>query len=368
MARQRAFSRRRVGGKVTTDGRTRQRIVGGMFGFEEMPSPGCSPPPFLKDQDVLLADARSGISLVVEQLSPARVWVPSYLCWSVLAPIPGGKVRFYQVGYDLEITSQEWLSRVQRGDLVLLIDYFGFPCDASCAAKAKERGAWVLEDASQALLSEVCGRAGDFVVFSPRKFVGVPDGGVVTVNCDMEFGEVSLESPPTDWWLRALSACILRREFDVHGGDRRWYELSRRTNAEGPIGHYAMSELSRMLLLRGFDYAQIIRRRVRNYQLLADLLGGIALFPELPPGVVPLGFPIRVRRRDDVRQALFEHQIYPPVHWSVEKIVPDCFADSHRLSAEIMTLPCDQRYDDGDMEGMARLVRVALERHPSMST
>jgi dTDP-4-amino-4,6-dideoxygalactose transaminase len=353
---------------VTTDDRTRQRIIGGMFGFEEMPSPSCSSPPFLQDQDILLADARSGISLVVELLSPARVWVPSYLCWSVLAPIPKSKVRFYEVGHDLEITSQAWLTRAQRGDLILLIDYFGFPCDASCALAARERGAWVLEDASQALLSEGCGQVGDFVVFSPRKFVGVPDGGILTVNCDVSCDGVRFESPPADWWLRALSACILRKEFDVYGGDRRWYELSRRTNAEGPIGHYAMSELSRTLLHQGFDYAQIIRRRVRNYQLLADLLGDIALFPELPSGVVPLGFPIRVCNRDDVRQALFEHQVYPPVHWSVEKIVPDCFADSHRLSAEIMTLPCDQRYDDGDMDRMARLVRVVLERYPSVLT
>lgn len=36
------------------------------------------------------------------------------------------------------------------------------------------------------------------------------------------------------------------------------------------------------------------------------------------------------------------------------------FHDSHHLAAEIMTLPCDKRCDNGDMERMAQLVWEAL--------
>jgi hypothetical protein len=89
-------------------------------------------------------------------------------------------------------------------------------------------------------------------------------------------------------------------------------------------------------------------------------LGDIALFPGLSPEVVPLGFPIRVRNRDQIRQALFEHDIYPPVHWPIQGIVPAEFRDSHRLSAEIMTLLCDQRYSRQDMDRMAQLVLQEL--------
>ena len=122
-----------------------------------------------------------------------------------------------------------------------------------------------------------------------------------------------------------------------------------------------MSELSKSLLLHTFDYATIAQRRRENYKILAETLSAIALFPTLTTDVVPLGFPIRLENRDTIRQVLFEHQIYSPVHWPIQGIVPGRFEDSHRLAAEIMTLPCDQRYDRQDMERMAQIVWEVLE-------
>jgi hypothetical protein len=132
--------------------------------------------------------------------------------------------------------------------------------------------------------------------------------------------------------------------------------------AANPIGPYAMSELTRFLLYHSFNYEAIVQQRVNNYRLLADRLGEVAIFPELARDTVPLGFPIRVKNRDRVRQRLFEHEIYPPVHWAIQGIVPEQFTDSHRLAAEIMTLPCDQRYDNNEMEWMARLVLKELRQ------
>jgi dTDP-4-amino-4,6-dideoxygalactose transaminase len=83
------------------------------------------------------------------------------------------------------------------------------------------------------------------------------------------------------------------------------------------------------------------------------------MFPELPEGVVPLGFPIRVRPRDSIRTALFQQEIYPPVHWPLEACVPASFEASHHLADEIMTLPCDQRYDADDMRRIAAALREA---------
>jgi hypothetical protein len=117
-----------------------------------------------------------------------------------------------------------------------------------------------------------------------------------------------------------------------------------------------MSELSWTLLRYSFDYLAIAQRRVANYRLLLNKLGDIALFTHLPENVVPLGFPLRVRRRDSLRQILFDNQIYPPVHWPTQGIVPQEFSESHKLADEIMTLPCDQRYGGEDMERMASII------------
>ncbi|MGB8953607.1 MAG: hypothetical protein WCC06_13195 [Candidatus Aminicenantales bacterium] len=339
------------------------KIIGGMFGLQATPDSDASTPPFLSNRSIYLVNARSGIWLLVYQLSPQQVWCPSYLCHTILDAAKNSmtSVRFYQVNCDLAIPSFDWLNQVQQGDLVILIDYFGFSCDSTCAVQARERGAWVLEDAGQALLSGNVGQFSDFVLFSPRKFVGVPDGGILRINRDIHFQGVDFETPSPEWWLSAFLASLLRREFDVHGGTRKWFELFQKTEPNSPIGPFAMSELSKMLLLNSFDYSTITQRRVDNYQALADKLGSLALFPCLPDQIVPLGFPIRTKERDKVRQALFAHEIYPPVHWSIQGVVPEEYSDSHKLASEIMTLPCDQRYDGDDMERMARLVAEALE-------
>lgn len=340
-----------------------EQIIGGMFGLEEaLDLPGTSPP-FLKDQDICLLNARSGIALLVEFTSPKQIWMPSYLCGSMLKAVEKypSRVRFYEVDYDLTIASLDWLDSVEQGDLVIFIDYFGFACDASSAIQARERGALVLEDACQALLSKDVGQHSDFVLFSPRKFLGVPDGGILASIRETSFQQFELQGPPAEWWLNALLTTIERREFDLYGGNRHWFESYKSLKAATPIGRYAMSELTRLLLRYSFDYEVIAKRRVDNYKLLADRLEELAIFPRLPSHTVPLGFPIRVRNRDRVKEMLFDHEIYPPVHWPIQSIVPEEFNDSHRLAAEILTLPCDQRYSNGDMKRMARLVREELK-------
>lgn len=112
--------------------------------------------------------------------------------------------------------------------------------------------------------------------------------------------------------------------------------------------------------MHSIDYKAMAQKRTHNYEELARVLGTVALFPNLPPGVVPVGFPIRVEKRDMLRRMLFEHEIYPPVHRPIEELVPESHQDSHRLAASIMTLPCDQRYTMQDMERMADFVRSGL--------
>lgn len=336
------------------------RLMGGMFGLEQRLDLTPQLPPFLQGRVLLLANARSGLALVAQHLTPARVWLPSYVCASVLDALAGFRPAFYPVDYGLRLGDPRWLDDLRTGDLVVLVDYFGFPSDRACAERARARGAWVLEDACQALLTEGLGQAADFVLLSPRKFLGVPDGGLVRVQGCGTLPDIERQPLPAAWWLKALQASILRWEFDRHGGERHWFELFQETEASAPIGPYAMSELSAALLRQSVDYQAISSQRRENYRFLLERLGDIALYGELPAQVVPLGFPVRVRGRDALQRCLFADEIYPAVHWPIQGVVPEEFRDSHRLAAEVITLPCDQRYGPEDMERMARSVKKAL--------
>lgn len=347
--------------------KTNSRIIGGMFGLEEdirLNNINENAYLFLKEDRIIsLVNARSCISILIELLTPTKVWLPSYLCDSLLTAVKRRptRIKFYKVTYDLSLPSLDWMNEVEAGDLVISIDYFGFIGEwQSWAPALRERGVWILEDACQALLTQKVGEFSDFVLFSPRKFLGVPDGGILFVNYRFNFPTIDLDAPPAEWWLKALFATILRRDFDIRGDNRRWFQLFQDVEKQQPTGRFSMSEFSHTLLLHNFDFAKVSRQRITNFQALASELSDIALFSNLPHGIVPLGFPICTKKRDQIRQSLFAHEIYPPIHWVIQNIVPTCFSDNHRLSAEIMTLPCDQRYGVADMERMSHLVKKEL--------
>ncbi|OGO32834.1 MAG: hypothetical protein A2Z16_03940 [Chloroflexi bacterium RBG_16_54_18] len=335
------------------------QIIGGMFGLEDFRELPDQPLPYLQGKHILLTNARSGIRLLVEQLRPANVWMPSYLCSSMIQAVNPAvsRIRFYEVDYDLEIPSLEWLESVQAGDLVICIAYFGFPILSGLVNAAMERAAWVLEDNVQALLSLNHDPDAHFQLYSLRKFFGVPDGAILAAtDPGFEFSS-QLSPPPSRWWMQALNASLLRREFDRIGGERDWFRIANLVDSAAPLSPHRMSELSELILRYRIDYQSISARRIANYQTLLERLEHLALFPSLPGGVVPLGFPVRLADRDRVRQRLFDQQIYPPVHWDIRRYVPESFQSSHRLSRDILTLVCDQRYDEEDMCRTAAIVR-----------
>jgi hypothetical protein len=336
-------------------------IIGGMFSSELFPSSvsfkAKERPRFLSEPQRLLATARSAVRLLVRTLRPATVWLPSYICGVVIeaAQGPDVRVRFYTVGESLQVVEDGWLAEILAGDLVIFVDYFGFDTWSSHGAQAKLRGARIVEDACQAMLNKNFSRHSDYVIFSPRKFIGVPDGGVLLAGKNAVLSDAYLPSSPAKWLFRATKAAILRSEFDRHGGDQSWFKMFQWVEANGPLEPCRMSDLS-AAILQIVDWSTIKKRRRRNYEFLSSELGDLAIFPDLSPDVVPLGFPIRLPNRDRVRRSLFKEQIYPPVHWNLT-LVPRKFASSHKLARQIMTLPCDQRYGQEEMERMVAAVK-----------
>ena len=332
-------------------------IVGGMFGLELFESNALlrakELPRFLGERQRLLATARSAVKLLVRALRPGTVWLPSYICGVMIdaAHEPRVRVRFYAVDKSLQISSNDWLAQIETGDLVIFVDYFGFDTWSLHGGEARARGAYIVEDACQAMLNKDFSPHSDYIIFSPRKFIGVPDGGILLAGKNADLPDADFSAPPAQWLLRATKASMLRSEFDRCGGERSWFKMFQAAEASGPMEPCRMSDLS-AAILQIVDWTIIKKRRRRNYQYLLSELEELAIFPDLPRDVVPLGFPIRIRNRDHVRRLLFNERIYPAVHWDIVDLVPAEFASSHRLASEIMTLPSDQRYERHDMEQM----------------
>lgn len=81
------------------------------------------------------------------------------------------------------------------------------------------------------------------------------------------------------------------------------------------------------------------------------------IFKKLPLGVCPLGFPIIVENRNELKNKLIENMIYPPIHWELpDAINRRHFPLSWYISEHILTIPIDQRYTEKEMEYILKIL------------
>jgi dTDP-4-amino-4,6-dideoxygalactose transaminase len=278
----------------------------------------------------------------------------------MLGPFRALRTRFFRITEQLQVADFGWIQEVRENDIVVFIDYFGFKDWDQAGELLAGTGAWVVEDASHALLNSSFSECAHYVIFSPRKFLGVPDGGILIARRNAPIPIVDLPPVPSNWWLEAMTASLLRAEFDRHGGDRKWFQLFQRTEPYGPIEPCQMSQLSELILKHYGGYSECARKRRDNFRSLARLLANVAIYVDLPDETVPLGFPVRLSNRDAVQRYFFAHDIFPPVHWNLIGLVPDEYYESHQLALQILTLPIDQRYGEAEMNRMSELLKNVL--------
>lgn len=340
-------------------------IIGGLFGLEPTSLVRSNQqsnfdPSFIE----YFLSARCAFYAVCQYVKPRIAWLPSYLCGALLDPFRalGIPVRYYEDGPNFASGTLQWIADVHARDLVLVIHYFGFANKTFPADELTKRGAVVIEDASQSLFVKQLYKESTCIIYSPRKFFGVPDGGVLTSSHIDGVCLQPLQPPPTEWWKDALAMVQMRREFDLVGGENRWFRLFRRVEETFPVGLYRSSELARVLIETGTDYGSMRTARRENYLALAERLNEFALFPVLSDETVPVGFPVCVdaAQREAILEYLYNEKIYPPVHWRIDGIVPEHFQESHSLSRRILTLLCDQRYTPSDMARQATAFLLAV--------
>lgn len=338
-------------------------IIGGIFPLPDAPLPEPSAWP-LPSQGVWTCNARSGLWLLLRDLQPERLWLPTYLCPELYRSLPAEiPLHFYPLLPGQPPADLSWTLGLHSEDLVLCPAYFGFPPEAVLEQALRDSPASVVVDAAQALFLPRI-HSDWYYLYSPRKWAGLPDGGLLTGPSLP--AKPDLREPPARTWLQGVQALILRREYQLSPGDnpslrQRWFELYQQSEAAQPAGPFGISTLSRALLIHGLDYAQMRSQRCQNYRVLAARLEELALYPELPEGVVPLGFPIRLAERDRLRDRLASVGIFCPVHWPLPPVLGAEFKESQVLASQILTLPCDQRYSAAQMHSLSDILQKVLK-------
>lgn len=279
---------------------------------------------------------RNALELILRHIRHiSRLWIPYYTCDVILEPVTklGIQYSFYHVNQDLELSNELDL---QAGEYILLTNYFGIK-DRYVSDMASKYGERLIVDNSQAYFSEPL--EGIKTFYSPRKFVGVPDGGIAIIPGT----EIDMSAYEQDYSYDRCSHLLKRIDLGATEGYTDFKKNCQLLNNQ-PVRR--MSKLTESLL-RSMDFDLIKKRRLRNIYYLHKNLGNKNLLncaEECMDSSAPLVYPfISSFDNSRVRQFLIKHKIFIATYWP--NVISEKSAFIERsLVNDILPLPCDQRY------------------------
>jgi dTDP-4-amino-4,6-dideoxygalactose transaminase len=335
-----------------------------------------------KARNVIYSSSGSGaISLALDQIQPKSgvALLPIYTCASVIRPFlnKGYAVEFFDIEADLSVSWNKLEEQIllYNPDVLLFHAYFGFDTHQAIGehiAFLRKSGVAVIEDLTHSLFSGFKKSDADFHVASVRKWLPIPDGGLV-------FSAASPLQAPTLCTHEALVETNLKafqekyrytQSLDPEAKNKYLKLFSQADQMlASDSNFYRMSDPA-LRIIQNTDYLQMKRSRRENYDFLLSNIKGIdfikPVFNELPNDVVPLFFPVFVEAdRRELRNHMTANEMYLPVHWPVPKrIEGQLTPNAETIYSRILSIPIDQRYTTEDMSRLADLLkscRLALK-------
>lgn len=309
--------------------------IGGYFELE-LPRRSLPYPEAMRFQS-----ARAAFLALLQVGRPNRVWMPRFICDAMLIPLDmmGIECVYYNVTEQFAVDAHVTLG---ASDWLLYINYFGV-CDAQVVdLLARFPSKKVVLDFSQAFFSPPVAEA-LATIYSPRKFFGVPDGGLLASRLLFPLPDRQ------DAGSFARTSHLLRRLGD---SPEAGYEDYRR--AEGSLAVCTPARMSALTerLLSSVDYDAVSKRRMDNFTFLQERLSHAnRLVLPASLSVAPLCYPF-MGENADLRQLLIRKRIFLPTYWpdALGRVGKDW---GENMIRKLLPLPIDQRYEQKDMERLA---------------
>jgi len=312
-----------------------KRPIGGYFEWEFPPVKQSQ----LHENAVLLNSCRNALQYVLERLpNIAKLWIPYFTCEVVLEPLKrlGIPYEFYHVDSNLELAQEIALD---KDEFLIYTNYYGIK-DHYVKNLAFHYGKYLIIDNAQALFSAPI--AGCHQVYSPRKFIGMPDGGLAITP--LKDDSASL---PQD---RSYNRCShLLKRIDLHP-TQGYADFQKDDESISGKPVCRMSSISQKIF-ESVNLKFIRQRRRENFKMLHKALkfGNKLSIPAMQSFSCPLVYPYWT---DDcyLKKKLIANSIFVATYWPnvLEWTKPSDL--EHELADNVVCIPIDQRYGEDEMK------------------
>ena len=313
-----------------------------------------------------LSSGRDALKVVAREFEPTTVLIPALACESMVLPFEmyDHEVKYYKLNKDYSINLESLCSLITNEDKIILflyIDYFGNKAMGN-AVLEKVRASYpqliFIEDRTHNLLvnSRYTFKP-DFTVASLRKWIDIPDGGLMWPNRELKSKEYSEDLTFSEVRLRAQ---CMRNEYLQVGDESLKTEYRKifstvtdmidEEKIPGLMSQYAYERVCHANL------EEVNEKRSRNAQILISELKGFAFVQDKTDrGDVYVA--VLIENRDVVQKKLASIGIFCTIIWPLNDEQRAACEVAKYTEEHILTIYCDQRYSVEDMKYIASCVR-----------
>ncbi|MEY8533017.1 hypothetical protein AALH30_05720 [Blautia pseudococcoides] len=293
---------------------------------------------------------RTALLFALDYLKIKKLWLPYFLCDSITSICADAPVslEWYHINAEFEPILPE--EEVKDGEYVYLVNYYGQISDQKLLSYQR-RYKNIFLDNTHAFFQRP--QPGIPVLYSCRKFFGLPDGAYLYLD---DVTEDILSTYPVDISSFRMSHILGRYEHSAS----EYY-----ANMLETASHYYEEPIKRMShltenLLKGIDYSAVRKKRTENYEVLASALNQYNPLSLLHLDG-PFVYPFYCTDGINIRKKLAAEKIFIPTYWSnvIDQMPKETL--EYDYAANILPLPCDQRYSKEHMEYILQVLRQIMK-------
>lgn len=302
---------------------------------------------FPHDDGVLLNSGRNALEYVCWALGEVKhLYVPYYTCDVVMEPVEKLNIpyTFYHINHSLEL---DVLPTLNEGEYLIYTNYFGIK-DEYVKRLAAHFGSQLIVDNAQAWFAEPV--EGVSTIYSPRKYAGVPDGGVA--YCPKQLDESQFD---LDYSYDRCSHLLKRIDLSPSDGYADFKATSKKLVGQ-PIKR--MSKLTKTMLA-SIDFEEIKNKRIQNYEYLHKHLfeSNLLQLPTLDSFACPMVYPYLIADAS-LKQQLIKNNVFVATYWPNVQVWCKLGGWEYELANKVAFIPLDQRYGIEDMQRVIQVITL----------
>ncbi len=295
---------------------------------------------------------RIALEAIIKELKHIKtVALPSWCCESIIKPFvdAGIKVNFYSV-----YKEQKFIQDLRLDcDAILIMDFFGYTGNNP---DLSSYNGIIIRDLTHSIFSKPYSDA-DYYFGSLRKWCGIITGGYAWTKDGHLLGQSNIAN---EEYVNIRKAAMQNKSEYINGKSDSKDYLQLFAKAEDILENENTGPAIEqdIELAKKIDVDKLKAIRKSNEKKLEESLKDYLIFQNQNESDCPMFVPILVPngQRDALRKKLIDEGIYCPIHWPISEY-HNLSPKENQLYDNSLSLVCDQRYNETDMDRIISVIR-----------